>query len=93
MTDDIYEKIIYDKNKFSTIVSVEPKIKNRTLTLNGVSKAYCMTGWRLGYCGGPKDIIAGMNKIQSQSTTSTSSISMAASVEALNGNQDFIERT
>ena len=92
MTDDIYEKIIYDDNKFFTIASVEPKIKDRTLTLNGVSKAYCMTGWRLGYCGGPKDIIAGMNKIQSQSTTSTSSISMAASVEALNGNQDFIEK-
>ena len=92
MTDDIYEKIIYDDNKFFTIASVEPKLKNRTLTLNGVSKAYCMTGWRLGYCGGPRDIIAGMNKIQSQSTTSTSSISMAASVEALNGNQDFIEK-
>ena len=92
MTDDIYEKIIYDDNKFFTIASVEPKIKDRTLTLNGVSKAYCMTGWRLGYCGGPKDIIAGMNKIQSQSTTSTSSISMAASVEALDGNQDFIEK-
>ena len=92
MTDDIYEKIIYDDNKFFTIASVEPKIKNRTLTLNGVSKAYCMTGWRLGYCGGPRDIIAGMNKIQSQSTTSTSSISMAASVEALDGNQDFIEK-
>ena len=92
ITDDIYEKIIYDDNKFFTIASVEPKIKNRTLTLNGVSKAYCMTGWRLGYCGGPKDIIAGMNKIQSQSTTSTSSISMAASVEALDGNQDFIEK-
>ena len=92
MTDDIYEKIIYDDNKFFTIASVEPKIKDRTLTLNGVSKAYCMTGWRLGYCGGPKNIIAGMNKIQSQSTTSTSSISMAASVEALNGNQDFIEK-
>ena len=92
MTDDIYEKIIYDDNKFFTIASVEPKIKNRTLTLNGVSKAYCMTGWRLGYRGGPKNIIAGMNKIQSQSTTSTSSISMAASVEALNGNQDFIEK-
>ncbi len=92
MTDDIYEKIIYDDNKFFTIASVEPKLKNRTLTLNGVSKAYCMTGWRLGYCGGPRDIIAGMNKIQSQSTTSTSSISMAASVEALNGDQDFIEK-
>ena len=92
LTDDIYEKIIYDDNKFFTIASVEPKMKERTLTLNGVSKAYCMTGWRLGYCGGPKDIIAGMNKIQSQSTTSTSSISMAASVEALNGNQDFIQQ-
>jgi len=67
-----------------------PELKNRILTLNGVSKAYCMTGWRLGYCGGPKIIIAAMNKIQSQSTTSTSSITMAASVEALLGDQDFI---
>ena len=91
LTDDIYEKIIYDDHKFNTIASVIPELKNRTLTLNGVSKAYCMTGWRLGYCGGPKEIIAGMNKIQSQSTTSTSSISMAASVEALLGNQNFIE--
>ena len=91
LTDDIYEKIIYDTNVFCTLASVVPELKNRTLTLNGVSKAYCMTGWRLGYCGGPKEIIAGMNKIQSQSTTSTSSISMAASVEALNGNQDFID--
>ncbi len=90
LTDDIYEKIIYDNNKFYTLAQVEPKLKNRTLTLNGVSKAYCMTGWRLGYAGGPKNIIAAMNKIQSQSTTSTSSITMAASVEALNGNQDFI---
>ena len=90
LTDDIYEKIIYDNNTFHTIASVVPELKNRTLTLNGVSKAYCMTGWRLGYCGGPKDIIAGMNKIQSQSNTSTSSISMAASVEALSGNQSFI---
>ena len=92
LSDDIYEKIIYDNNKFFTIASVEPKMKERTITLNGVSKAYCMTGWRLGYCGGPKKIITGMNKIQSKSTTSTSSISMAASVEALNGNQDFIEK-
>jgi len=91
LTDDIYEKIIYDDGVFSTIASVEPKMKERTLTLNGVSKAYCMTGWRLGYCGGPRDIIAGMNKIQSQSTTSTSSISMAASVEALSGDQEFID--
>ena len=90
LTDDIYEKIIYDDGVFSTIASVEPKMKERTLTLNGVSKAYCMTGWRLGYCGGPREIIAGMNKIQSQSTTSTSSISMAASVEALTGDQEFI---
>jgi len=90
LTDDIYEKIIYDENKFSTLVSVLPQLKNRTLTLNGVSKAYCMTGWRLGYCGAPKEIISAMNKIQSQSTTSTSSITMAASVEALLGNQDFI---
>jgi len=91
LTDDIYEKIIYDDNIFNTLASIVPELKNRTLTLNGVSKAYCMTGWRLGYCGGPKDIIAAMNKIQSQSNTSTSSITMAASVEALQGNQDFIQ--
>ena len=91
LSDDIYEKILYDNTEFYTIATVEPKLKNRTITMNGVSKAYCMTGWRLGYCGGPKEIIAGMNKIQSQSTTSTSSISMAAAVEALNGNQDFIK--
>ena len=91
MSDDIYEKVIYDDLEFSTIASVEPKLKDRCLTLNGVSKSYCMTGWRLGYCGAPKEIIAAMNKIQSQSTTSTSSITMAASVEALNGSQDFID--
>ena len=90
MSDDIYEKVIYDNLEFSTIASVEPKLKDRCLTLNGVSKAYCMTGWRLGYCGASKEIIAAMNKIQSQSTTSTSSISMAAAVEALNGPLDFI---
>tara|TARA_B100000686_G_C16651033_1_gene895588 strand:- start:73 stop:1278 length:1206 start_codon:yes stop_codon:yes gene_type:complete len=91
LSDDIYEKILYEDQKFFTIAQVEPKLKNRTLTLNGVSKAFCMTGWRLGYAGGPKKVIAGMNKIQSQSTTSTSSISMAAAIEALNGNQDFIK--
>ena len=91
LSDDIYEKILYDNIDFYTIATVESKLKNRTVTMNGVSKAYCMTGWRLGYCGGPKEIIAAMNKIQSQSTTSTSSISMAAAVEALNGNQDFIQ--
>jgi len=90
MCDDIYEKIIYDEVQFHTLASIEPSLKNRCLTLNGVSKSYCMTGWRLGYCGAPKEIIAGMNKIQSQSTTSTSSITMAAAVEAISGPQDFI---
>ena len=90
MCDDIYEKIIYDEIEFHTLASVEPALKNRCLTLNGVSKSYCMTGWRLGYCGASKEIIAAMNKIQSQSTTSTSSITMAASVEAISGPQDFI---
>ena len=90
MCDDIYEKIIYDGVEFHTLASIEPSLKNRCLTLNGVSKSYCMTGWRLGYCGAPKEIIAAMNKIQSQSTTSTSSITMAASVEAISGPQDFI---
>ncbi len=90
MCDDIYEKIIYDESEFHTLASIEPSLKNRCLTLNGVSKSYCMTGWRLGYCGAPKEIIAAMNKIQSQSTTSTSSITMAASVEAISGPQDFI---
>ena len=91
MSDDIYEKIIYDNLEFTTLASVEPKLKDRCLTLNGVSKAYCMTGWRLGYCGASKEIISAMNKIQSQSTTSTSSISMAAAVEALNGSQEFLK--
>ena len=91
MSDDIYEKVIYDNLEFTSIASVEPKLKGRCLTLNGVSKAYCMTGWRLGYCGASKEIIAAMNKIQSQSNTSTSSISMAAAVEALNGPQEFIK--
>ena len=90
MCDDIYEKIIYDGSEFHTLASIEPSLKNRCLTLNGVSKSYCMTGWRLGYCGAPKEIIDAMNKIQSQSTTSTSSITMAASVEAISGPQDFI---
>ena len=90
MCDDIYEKIIYDGLEFHTLASIETSLKNRCLTLNGVSKSYCMTGWRLGYCGAPKEIIAAMNKIQSQSTTSTSSITMAASVEAISGPQDFI---
>jgi len=90
MCDDIYEKIVYDGIEFHTLASIEPSLKDRCLTLNGVSKSYCMTGWRLGYCGAPKEIIAAMNKIQSQSTTSTSSITMAAAVEAISGPQDFI---
>ncbi len=90
MCDDIYEKIVYDGVEFHTLASLEPSLKDRCLTLNGVSKSYCMTGWRLGYCGAPKEIIAAMNKIQSQSTTSTSSITMAAAVEAITGPQDFI---
>ena len=91
MSDDIYEKIIYDILEFGTLASIEPRLKDRCLTLNGVSKAYCMTGWRLGYCGASKEIIAAMNKMQSQSNTSTSSISMAAAVEALEGSQEFIK--
>ena len=91
MSDDIYEKIIYDNLEFGTLASIEPRLKKRCLTLNGVSKAYCMTGWRLGYCGASKEIISAMNKMQSQSNTSTSSISMAAAVEALEGSQEFIK--
>ena len=92
LTDDIYEHIIYDGFEFSTVAQVEPGLKDRTLTLNGMSKAYCMTGWRVGYAGGPKELIAPMTKVQSQSTTHTSSISQAASVEALNGPKDFIAK-
>ncbi|MBT3990517.1 MAG: pyridoxal phosphate-dependent aminotransferase [Rhodospirillaceae bacterium] len=90
MTDDIYEHIIYDDFEFSTPAQVEPKLYDRTLTLNGVSKAYAMTGWRIGYAAGPEEIIKAMNKVQSQSTSHATSISQAAAVEALNGPQDFI---
>ncbi|MCH8236836.1 MAG: pyridoxal phosphate-dependent aminotransferase [Proteobacteria bacterium] len=92
LTDDIYEHIIYDDFEFTTIAQVEPGLKDRTLTLNGMSKAYCMTGWRVGYAGGPKELIGPITKVQSQSTTHTSSVSQAASVEALNGSQDFIPK-
>ncbi len=91
LTDDIYEHIIYDGLEFSTIAQVEPGLKDRTLTLNGMSKAYCMTGWRIGYAGGPEELIKAMTKVQSQSTTHTSSVSQAAAVEGLNGPQDFIQ--
>jgi len=90
MTDDIYEHVIYDGFEFSTIAQVEPGLKDRTLTLNGMSKAYCMTGWRVGYAGGPAELIKAMTKVQSQSTTHTAAVSQAASVAALNGPQDFI---
>ncbi len=90
MSDDIYEKIVYDDFQFHTVAEVEPALYERTLTLNGVSKAYCMTGWRVGYAAGPLEIIKAMNKIQSQATTMTSSISQWAAVGALNGPEDFI---
>jgi aspartate aminotransferase len=90
MTDDMYEHLVYDDFKFTTIAEVEPKLYDRTLTVNGVSKAYCMTGWRIGYAGGPAQLIKAMSAIQSQSTSNPSSISQAAAVEALNGSQDFI---
>ena len=89
-TDDIYEKLIYDGFKAPTVVQVEPRLRERTVTMNGCSKAYAMTGWRLGFAGAPVPIIKAMDKLQSQSTSNTSSISQAAAVEALNGPQDFI---
>ena len=90
LSDDIYEKIVYDDHKFHTFAEVCPDLKDRTLTMNGLSKSYCMTGWRVGYSAGPSNIINAMNKVQSQNVSSTASISMAASVEALNGDQSFI---
>jgi aspartate aminotransferase len=92
MSDDMYELITYDDFEFVTPAQVEPKLYDRTLTLNGVSKAYCMTGWRVGYAAGPLPIIKAMNMIQSQSTTHTSSVSQAAAVAALNGTHDFVAK-
>jgi len=91
LSDDIYEHIRYDDFNFFTIAQIS-KLKDRTLTMNGVSKSYAMTGWRIGYAAGPKDIIKAIGKIQSQSTSNPSSISQAAAVEALNGNQGFIKK-
>ena len=91
LSDDLYEHIIYDDKIFSTIAQVVPELKDRTLTLNGVSKAYAMTGWRIGYAGGHSDLIKSMGKLQSQSTSNPTSISQAAAVEALSGNNDFIK--
>ena len=90
MSDDIYEHVVYDDFKFYTIAQ-NKSVTERTLTINGVSKSYSMTGWRIGYAGGPKELIKAMAKIQSQSTTNPSSISQAAAVEALNGDQSFIK--
>jgi aspartate aminotransferase len=92
MTDDMYEHLVYDDFAFTTPAQIEPRLYERTLTVNGVSKAYCMTGWRIGYAGGPAHLIKAMATIQSQSTSNPSSISQAAAVAALNGPQDFIPR-
>ncbi|MBL8642032.1 MAG: pyridoxal phosphate-dependent aminotransferase [Alphaproteobacteria bacterium] len=91
MTDDIYEHLVYDDFKFFTPAQVEPKLYDRTLTCNGASKAYAMTGWRIGYAAGPKDIIKAMGAVQSHSTSNPCSISQAATVAALNGDQSFLK--
>ena len=90
MTDDMYEHLVFDDFEFTTPAQIEPGLYDRTLTCNGVSKAYAMTGWRIGYAGGPKVLIDAMRKIQSQSTTNPCTISQYAAIEALNGPQDFI---
>jgi aspartate aminotransferase len=90
MTDDMYEHLVYDDFTFTTPAQIEPRLYERTLTVNGVSKAYCMTGWRIGYAGGPADLVKAMATIQSQSTSNACSIAQWAAVEALNGPQDFI---
>jgi len=90
MTDDMYEHLVYDDFRFTTPAQVEPRLYDRTLTVNGVSKAYAMTGWRIGYAGGPAEIIKAIGKVQSQSTSNPCSISQAAAVAALNGPQDFL---
>jgi len=92
LTDDMYEHLVYDDFKFATPAQVEPSLYDRTLTMNGVSKAYCMTGWRIGYAAGPEALIKAMGTLQSQSTSNPSSIAQWAAVEALNGPQDFIPR-
>ena len=92
LSDDIYEYLLYrGSEKFSTIAEIDPEVAKRTITMNGVSKAYSMTGWRIGYCAGPKKIIDAMRKLQSQSTSNPSSISQWAAVEALNGKKEFLK--
>jgi aspartate aminotransferase len=88
----MYEHLVYGGFRFSTVAEVEPNLYDRTLTMNGVSKAYSMTGWRIGYCAGPEPLIKAMSKLQSQSASNASSIAQWASVEALNGPQDFIPK-
>ena len=90
LADDIYEKLVYGDFKAVTVAEVEPSLRGRTLTMNGVSKAYAMTGWRIGYAGGPSVLLRAMDKLQSQSTSNSSSISQAAAIEALSGPQDSI---
>lgn len=90
LTDDIYESLVYDGARFATIAEVEPALRARTLTMNGVSKSHAMTGWRIGYCTGPRELLGAMLKLQSQSTTNPNSIAQWAAVEALNGPQDFL---
>ena len=92
MTDDMYEHLVYDDFEYKTIAQIEPRLYGRTLTVNGVSKAYCMTGWRIGYAGGPRELIKAMGAVQSNSTANPCSISQAAAIEALNGPQDFISK-
>jgi len=92
MTDDMYEHLVYDDFVFATTAEIEPRLYERTLTVNGVSKAYCMTGWRIGYAGGPEHLIKAMAMIQSQSTSNPAAVSQWAAVEALNGPQDFIAK-
>jgi aspartate aminotransferase len=92
MTDDMYEHLVYDDFKFSTAAEVEPELYPRTLTINGVSKAYCMTGWRIGFAGGPEPLIKAMAMIQSQSTSNPAAVSQWAALEALTGPQDFIAK-
>lgn len=90
ISDEIYEKLIYDDYKFISFAAISPEMKKRTVVVNGVSKSYAMTGWRIGYCAGPKDIISAINKIQSNTTSHASSISQYASVEALKGTQETV---
>jgi aspartate aminotransferase len=91
LTDDMYEHLVFDDFEFWTIAQVEPALYDRTLTMNGVSKAYAMTGWRIGYCGGPEKLIKAMGKVMTQTTSNPCSISQWAAVEALNGTQSFIK--